>query len=254
MQPVWLKHVSQFTKQNSPAILSGIAVAGVIGTAVLAVRATPKAIKRLKDKEEEGNPAILKTEVIEATWSFYVPAALTGAATIACIIGATKIGAKRNAALLAAYTLVDQGFREYREHVLEEVGETKEQKIRDKIMTDRMEKDPYKDNQVIMLAGGDHLCFESISGRYFRSDIELIRRAENEFNQIMLTGSVGHSSLNDWWDLLGLEPTALGDELGWSIDHLLKIRFTSHLNACTSEPALAIDYQDLPTKDYSKNF
>ena len=137
MQPVWLKTISQFTKDNSPAILSGIAVAGVIGTAILAVRATPKAIKRLEEKKEEGNPAILKTEVLEATWPYFVPAALTGAATIACIIGATKIGAKRNAALLAAYTLVDQGFREYKDHVLEEIGEAKEQKIHDKVMTDR---------------------------------------------------------------------------------------------------------------------
>ena len=70
MQPVWLKTISQFTKDNSPAILSGIAVAGVIGTAILAVRATPKAIKRLEEKKEEGNPAILKTEVLEATWPY----------------------------------------------------------------------------------------------------------------------------------------------------------------------------------------
>jgi hypothetical protein len=254
MRAQWLNSISQFTRQNSPAILSGLAVAGVVGTVVLAVRATPRAMRRLEENKTEGNPAILKTEVISSCWTYYIPAGLTGAATIACIIGAGKIGAKRNAALVAAYTLADQGFREYKDHVLEEIGEAKERKIHDKMMTDRMEKNPPQEGQIIMLPGGEHLVFESVSGRYFRSDIEKIRRAENEFNQGMLTGNVGHSSLNNWWDFLGLEPTPLGDELGWSIDRMLSLSFTSHLSQATGEPCLAIGYQTLPFHEYAKSF
>jgi Family of unknown function (DUF6353) len=264
MQSTWLRSVSQFTKQNSPAILSGIAVAGVIGTAVLAVKATPKAMERIEEgkfykladdpEADKKGPFITNVEIVKATWKFYLPAALSGAATIACIVGANTIGARRNAALVAAYALADQTFREYKEHVLEEIGELKERKIHDKMMADHMEKNPPKDGQIIMLPGGDHLIFESISGRYFRSDIEKVRRAENEFNQNILTGNVGYASLNDWWDLLGLEPTPMGDELGWNFERMLVLRFTSHLNACTSEPCLAIGYQDLPTKEYSKTF
>jgi Family of unknown function (DUF6353) len=249
MKARWLRHLGQFTSQNSPVILSGIAVGGVIATAVLAVKATPKAMKSLEKLEGE-NPSTL--EKAEKVWKFYVPAGLSGAATIACIIGANTIGMKRNAALVAAYTLVDSTFREYKDHVIAEIGDQKERKIHDKIMTDRLENNPPDSTQVIVVSGGDQLCYDSLTGRYFKSDIEKIRRAENEINRRILNDM--YAAQNEFYDLVGLPYTTIGDELGWNIDCMVDLRFTSHLREDTGEPCLAIGYNRLPIKDYGKVF
>jgi uncharacterized protein DUF6353 len=250
MQAKWLNNLGQFTKQNSPTILSAIAVGGVIATAVLAVRATPKAVKRIQELGDDGELEVKKTEAVKATWTLYIPAGLSGMATIACIIGANQIGIRRNAALLAAYTLVDSTFREYKDKVVEQIGKEKEARVGDAIMEDRISKDPNA-KEVIIIAGKDQLCYESLTGRYFRGDIEDIRRAENEINRKIVTSDM-YASQNDFYDEIGLPHVGIGDELGWSIDNPIKVIFSSHLNECTGEPALAIRYEKPPRRGYAE--
>lgn len=251
MYPSWLTSIGRTTKQHSPVILSVAASAGVIATTILAVRATPKAmgsigaLKRLESEEQETT----KQEIVKATWKFYVPAGLCGAATIACIIGAQKIGAKQNAALLAAYTLADRSFKEYKDAVLEEIGENKERKIRDAVAINQMENNPNR--EVIILEGSDVLCYETATGRYFRGNHEDIRRAANEVDSRVLHDM--YASLNEFFLLIGLDQCALGDELGWNIDRRPEVIFTSHLSP-NGDPCLAISYKDLPVRDYGKVF
>ena len=246
MNTAWVNQITRLAKDNAPTILSAVAVAGVAATAVLAVKATPKASKRLKELEAEGNPAITKREIVEATWKFYVPAVLSGAGTIACIVGANQIGLRQKAALAAAAAMFEQGLREYKDKVVEVIGEKKEQEVHDKIMQDRIDKNP-PDKQVVILAGGDQLCLESLSGRYFRSDHETIRRIQNDLNAEIM--QQGYIALNDVWESLGLEQTPIGNELGWNIDHQIEFRFSSHLTP-NSEPCLAVGYGTLPFVKY----
>ncbi len=247
MDTTWLTNVGKYIQQNSPTILSGVAVGGVITTAVLAVKATPKALVRIDNLEQDHDAT--KAEVVRATWKFYIPAGLAGAATIGCIIGANTIGSKRNAALLAAYSLVDQTFREYKDQVFKQLGEAKERKIHDAAVIERMEKNPPKDGQVLVFGGGDQLCFDTLTGRYWRSDIEQIRRAENEVNHRILADM--YCSQNEFYELIGLEPVLVGDELGWNIDHRMELIFTSHLNP-EGVPCLAVGYKQLPFREYGK--
>jgi Family of unknown function (DUF6353) len=250
MQAKWLNNLGQFTKQNSPTILSAIAVGGVIATAVLAVRATPKAVKRIQALGDGGELEVKKTEIVKETWPLYIPAGLSGMATIACIIGANQIGIRRNAALLAAYTLVDSTFREYKDKVVEQIGKEKEARVGDAIMEDRIRQDPNA-KEVIIIAGKDQLCYESLTGRYFRGDIEDIRRAENEINRKIVTSDM-YASQNDFYDEIGLPHVDIGDELGWSIDNPIRVIFSSHLNECTGEPALAVRYEKPPRRGYAE--
>jgi hypothetical protein len=260
--PRWLDILGRTLKDNSPAILSGVAIAGVIGTAVLAVKATPKAMEVLaqaKDDKEykraseaqesimvEGEPLTIK-EAVLATWHLYIPAGLSGIATIACIIGANAIGARRTAAVAAAYTLVDSSFREYKDKVLEEIGASKARKVDDEIQKDRLDRNP--PTQVIFTGLGEQLCYDSLTGRYFKSDIEAIRKAQNEVNATVLRDM--YAPHNDFYTLLGLGSTVVGEELGWNIDNLMELVFTSHLSEC-NQPALAIGYAKLPVRDYHK--
>jgi Family of unknown function (DUF6353) len=249
MNDNWLTNLGRLTKQHSPAILSGIAVGGVIVTAILAARAAPEAQKKLEELEPH-QPSNL--EKAEAVWPYYVPAALSGAATVACIIWSNKIDARRYAALGAAYTIVDQGFREYKDHVLAEIGESKERKIRDQVAVDKMKANPADNKQVIVTGGGEQLCYDDLTGRYFRSDIEAIRRACNEINATVIKDMyVPH---NDFYALIGLPDVRIGEELGWNLDHLMELIFTSHLREEDGVPCLAIQYKDLPIAQYGKVF
>ena len=244
--------------KHSPEILVGIGVTGLLTTTVLAVKATPKALQLLEEErdrreEESENGAIdpLKPiEVVKVAWKPYVPAAVTAVVSTACIIGASSVNAKRNAALATAYTLSETALKEYKSKVVETIGEKKEQVVRDAIAKDKIEKDPVKSHEVIITEKGNTLCYDAISGRYFRSDIEKIRKAENELNRRMLDEM--YISLNEWYYEIGLKPTNVGDELGWNIkDGLMDISFSSQLTE-DGEPCLVVDYHIAPRYDFTK--
>lgn len=264
MTPKWMRLTGKTVNDNSTTILSGLAVAGVVATVALAVRATPGAMKNmtLTKKEKyygrEETPAdgtnydseeLAPIEIVQAVWRDYLPAVATGAATVACIIGANHIGARRQAALMGAYSLVDTAFREYKDEVFAQLGKNKEQKIIDAVAARQIDEHPVTDAQVIITAGGDQLCYDTITGRYFHSDIEAIRRAENEIKRRILTDM--YAPHNEFYELLGLEAVTAGDELGWNIENVIELVFTSHL-ATDGRPCLAVGYVRFPRVDYGK--
>lgn len=260
--PVWLRRFGQTLKDNSPSILSAVAAAGVVGTAILAIKATPLALEALREarndkvvepvtiNNHEDTQELTVKEVVAATWRIYIPTVIVGAATCACIFGSSSISNRKNAAMLGAYTLVDTAFREYKDKVIEQIGAPKEDKVRDAVAAERIENNPVSAATVIVTGSGDQLCHDAVSGRYFRSDIEKIRKAENEFNSQVLGGDMW-GSLNDFYTLLGLEHLAIGEVLGWNTLKLLDIKYSSHLTD-NGVPCLAIDYRTLPFTDYSK--
>lgn len=235
------KDASILAKKHSPEILTGIGVAGMIATTVMAVKATPKAILLVNEKEVDlGVEKLEPVEVVKATWKCYIPAAITGVASIACIIGASSVNMRRNAALATAYTISETALKEYKGKVLETIGEKKEQSIRDAIAKDRIEKNPVTNSEVIVTKHGDTLCYDSLSGRYFKSDIEKMRRVENEANKVLL--NEGFVSLNDFYDLLGLDYIKIGDDLGWDFEKgLISIQFSSQL-ASDGTPCIVLEF------------
>lgn len=266
--PRWLHVITKTLSDNAPTILSGIAVAGVVGTVVLAAKATPKAVDNIREESLAKHPVLLKEngkvvsyeniwlpeeltvrQVVACTWRCYIPTAIAGTATIACIIGGNAIGLRQQAAVLGAYTLVDGAFREYKDKVHEIISAPKARSIDDEIAKDHLEKNPPVDKQVIITGLGEQLCYDSLTGRYFKSDIEAIRKAANEINAKVL--SEMYAPQDDFYELLGLGPTTIGQELGWTIDVRLDLVFTSHLSQA-GEPCLAIGYAKLPVYNYDK--
>ena len=93
--------------KHSPEILTGIGIAGMFTTVVLAVRATPKALDLISREEYEQKRDLTPMETVKVAWKPYIPAAITGTLSTACLIGANSVNLKRNAALAAAYALSD---------------------------------------------------------------------------------------------------------------------------------------------------
>lgn len=246
------KDVKRFVSARSPEILTGIGIAGMITTTVLAVKATPKAMSLIEDKKnEEWADELSPLDVVKVAWKPYIPAIVTGAVSVACIVGASSVNAKRNAALATAYKLSETALTEYREKVVETIGEKKEQIVRDKVAEERVKKNPVSKNEVIVTGNGKTLCFDPISGRYFMSSIEAIKRAENELNKQLIHDIFGYVSLNDFYDELGLDRTIIGNDLGWNTDQLIDVSFSSQLND-NGEPSVVLDFLSTPKYGYDK--
>ena len=113
-------------KKHSPEILTGIGIAGMITTTVMAVRATPKALILIEEKKDELEvDELTPKETIQAAWTCYIPAAAIGTVSVACLIGASSVNMRRRAALATAYTLSESALKEYQEKVVETIGEKK---------------------------------------------------------------------------------------------------------------------------------
>jgi hypothetical protein len=235
----------------SPEILTGLGIAGMVTTVIMAVKATPRALEKIENKKDEVNDDNLRPlELIQATWKCYIPAAVTGALSIGCFIGAQSVNVRRQAALATAYTLSESALREYQAKVVETIGEKKEQAVRDSIDKDKVDKNPISDREILITEKGNTLCYDSLSGRYFKSDIDKIRRAENEMNRRMISDM--YISLNDFYDEIGLKGTKTGSELGWNIDKgFVELRFSSQL-AEDGTPCLVLNYTLSPRSDYMR--
>ena len=107
--------------EKSPEILIGFGLAGMLTSTVLAVKATPKALDILEQEDRE----LSKIDKVKLTWKCYAPAAVGYCASAACIIGAQSVNAKRNAVLAGAYKLSETALLEYRDKVVDILGEEK---------------------------------------------------------------------------------------------------------------------------------
>ena len=249
------QNVKMTMSKHGPEILTGLGIAGMITTTILAVRATPKALDLIAEAEdkklESGNSEELtKSEVVKAAWKPYVPAAITGITSIACLIGASSASAKRNAALMTAYNLSATALSEYKEKVVETIGEKKEREVRNKVAEERISKEPVNKSAIIVSSNGATRCFDTITKRRFMSDIENIKRIVNELNRRMVNGE-DYISLNEFYYALGLDGSSIGDELGWNVTRgLIELDFSAQLDT-DGVPCIVIDYSVVPKRGYN---
>lgn len=244
-----IKNIQTSIKKHSPEILTGLGIAGMITTTVMAVQATPKALILIEEKKEELEAAELNPiETIQATWPCYIPAAFTGIVSVFCLIGAGSVNMRRRTALATAYTLSESALKEYQEKVVESIGEKKEQSIRDAVAKDKIEQNPVSNREVVIVERGNTLCFDTVSGRYFKSDIDKIKKAVIELN-LRLRDEM-YISLNEFYYEIGLNGTSLGDMLGWNIDQgYIDVSYSSQLTD-DETPCLVIEYHIAPRYDF----
>lgn len=261
-----IKSATDVLGKRSPEILTGLGIAGMITATVFAVKATPKAIALIEDEKarrigeatveeakewsEAGGIKIAPIDYVKLTWKPYAPAVITGAVSIACLIGATSVSTRRTATLAAAYKLSETALTEFKDKAVEVVGEKKVKEIKEQIVHDKIENNPVSRSEVIITDKGNTLCYDEMTDNYFRCDIDRIKSAVNNLNREMLNNM--YVSLNDFYDEIGRRRTKLGDELGWNIDRgYIEVEYSSHL-ADDGTPCLAISYLVEPRYDYTK--
>ena len=210
-----------FLKRHASTILTFAGGAGVITTAALAVKATPKALEKIDKAKEEKEEKLTKLEIVKAAGTTYIPAMLIGVGTLACIFGANVLNQRSQASLISAYALVDNSFKKYKKKLVELHGEETHQSVVDALAIEEAQ-----DVQVT----GSYLCgycdlgadadgepmlfYEEYSGRYFESTIEQVLQAEYHLNRNYILR--GYTVLNEFYDFLGIEQKDYGDKVGWT--------------------------------------
>lgn len=227
--------IERVVRSNSTTIFSALAISGVVTTAYLTGKASFKACHRLSSE----SPHMSKKETAELVWKFYIPAGVSGAATIACVIAAQKTGSRKTAAAQAAFSISERAFSEYRDKVIEQIGENKEQKIRDEIAQDHVTKNKPPSTEVLVTGPGNILCLEKYTGRYFSSDAETLKKAQNDLNAKLIAHNYAY--MDDFYYLIGLPQTSHSATVGWESDRMMELKFSTTLTP-DSRPCLVFDY------------
>lgn len=224
-----LNRVIKKTKMNSPEIMTALAAGGVIATAYLSAKGAFQASKTLNS---ENAPAadLTITEKAKIVWPEFVPAAVVGGTTIACVIGSHRVHTRRTAAAVAAYSLTERAFAEYKAKVEETLGKNKADKVQAAVVEEQMQTTyPHSQaKEIIMASGGDSLCCDLTTGRYFESDMQTLKAAANRVNERLLKER--WMSVKEFYHELDVYPNHHIDNLGWDLETgLMDLVFTPTL-------------------------
>lgn len=268
------RHLWTVTKnaavKNAPVIFTGVGIGGFVTTVVMACKATPKATIMLEEyrrKLAEENPDRAETtyadgepfmqiveltpiETVKAVAPAYWPSAAVGVLTITFFILANTVSSRRHAALLAAYELSENTLKEYQSKVIERYGQEEHKKIREEVAQKRLGVSPAS-SEVIISNDTDMLCQDEISGRYFYSSPEKLKKVENQLNAKLIKEN--YICVNDFYDEIGLQHTSVGYTLGWCMnayDKLLELEFIPSYTADDEKLCLVVKCNYEPTYDF----
>lgn len=230
-------------QKHSPVLLLGAGVVGVVGTVVLACRATLKVEEVLTEHQEMAkhiktfehvdyseddrvkDQAVLYTKTAMKLTKLYGPAVLIGALSIGCLTGSHVVLSRRNAGLTAAYAALEKGFNEYRKRVADEFGDEKEREFRYGAIsvTETNEKGERvtvrKANPTGALSIYAKLFDENSTSWNLEPMYNLAYlKCQQQFANDRLRAK-GHLFLNEVYDSLGLDRTPAGQVVGWVWDN-----------------------------------
>lgn len=218
-----INNVMKTLDYNSPSILVGIGIVGVVCTVVTACKATPKAMDILEKKKEEKrkageDPELKPAEKVKAVAKTYAPAVIIGGCSIVCFLQSNNIALKRNAALASLYTVAQNTIQTHQEKLVEAVGEKKATEINDEVAKEQR-KEVQIPSKYVDMEGP--LFFDIMSKRYFTcpNGVEEIWKAQNDFNYDLRTEiEMTANDFNGRYLPLHEEMKYAGDAVGWDIN------------------------------------
>jgi len=204
-----------YLKRSAPTILTIACSAGTIASVVMAIKATPKALTRIEEAEDEKGQPLTKFEIVNVAGPAYIPTALMGTSTIVCMFGLNVFNKKQQASLIGGYGLLRQSYQKYKDSSKEVYGDDAESRIlkhvaqKTYISSDGNSLyDPDSDD-----AGDSVLFYDEYSSRYFTSTLAAVLNAQYHVNRnLSLRSSV---SINEFYEFLGLDAVDSGEDFGW---------------------------------------
>lgn len=240
-----------YLSKNSPTILMGLSLAGVISTAFLTHKAAQRAQTDFLNYEIQGPVSELTIkEKTKLVWRHYVPPVLSCGATLAFIVAGNSVHNKRQAALITAVSLGETAFQEYREQITETLGKGKEQKARDELIQKKVTKADEAgkfDGFVLKPDTQDQYVWDSYSSRPLVSSVEKLNKAANELARDCINHD--YVTLNQFYSAIGIEGIEPGEDLGWSNSNPIELDLTNAV-VRDGKGLIAINFVDNPTADF----
>lgn len=241
-------------QKHSPEILLVTGIVGVVGSAVMACRATTKVNDILEDTKHQvdtinevaENPemsekyssedrdkdlTIVYTQTAVKFAKLYGPSIILGATSIACILAGHNIIKKRYVGLSAAYATLDKGFKEYRRRVVDRFGEEVDYELRHNVKAQEIEE------KVVDEEGNETTVTKTVNAadpngisdyaRFFddgclgwekdaEHNLYVVKAQQARANDILK--SRGHLFLNEVYEMFGIPHTKAGQVVGWIYD------------------------------------
>lgn len=226
-------------QKASPEILLVAGIAGMVGSTVLACRATLKMEEVVDEAKEKLDMAktLVHDEYSESDRQrdialiyfqsgvkivkMYAPAIIVGGISIYYLTSSHRILTRRNVALTAAYGALEKGFNEYRARVVDKYGEEEDRNLRYGSQQVQITDPETKKKKTVTRVGPDD---PSIYARFFDTHSSSWNK-EPEYNLIFLKcqqnwandllRSRGHVFLNEVYDMLGIPRSKAGAVVGW---------------------------------------
>ena len=269
------KTIGLFLKQHAPQILSVLGCAGVVGTAVVAVRQDRKARQTIQNIETELIKNTLTPDNAE-DWRVskddkrtiyikeHIPTALMSVTTMFCIIGSGYLSKQTQVGMIAAYGLLNESFGDYRRKNIELYGAENHKKILESLAIERSKpmdlycqgafSCPSLNAVAIARDYPKELFYDEFSKRYFESTLPAVLEAQYHLNRNIALGTP--VLLNEYYGFLGLEDTIPGNELGWYMcDDYMWVDFNNeerYLEDGTRYIAIQMEYE--PTTDWQQEW
>lgn len=239
----FVEGVFNFADEHQREIFLGVQIVGTVTTAVLCWKASPKAKEILEkhklnmaeidsefencenypEAEYKENKRKETVDTIKDMVPVVLPPVTMGAMTIACALGGYKASTRQIAALSAAYTLSEKALSEYKDKALELIGPKKFSEVEENVAKKRLADNPPSEQNTIINTGRGTVKFlDPVSGRFFYSRPDDVRRAVNAINNE--TNVDGYFvKLNEFYDELSLPPIDLGNMVGFQAGKLIDI-------------------------------
>lgn len=241
--------ITSFLSRHAVSVLAGLATVGVAATAVEAARAHVKAQEIRYPRGETRREDIVNA--VKARWRCYIRPVAVGTVTIACIIGAARVGVVRTATAMAALAASKGELADIRDAVatLDEEPRLKVEKALAERRVERVHRER-KPVEIPVAPEGQHIWLEAYTGRYFTASRAMVDRAVNECNNEIVHGD--SVSLNQLLEKLGLDETDAGEHLGWGIlGRLIEISVTPHFTP-DGTPCAVMSFVNMPDPDWYK--
>lgn len=229
---------------SSPKLLFVGGVVGMVGSTVLACRATLKLeevveetrleldkaksvrethAEKYSDSDLQKDTAIIFVRGGLAIGKLYGPAILLGSVSIAALTKSHNLLQERNAALAAAYAAVDKAFNQYRARVIEKHGPEEDDYLRYGSEEVEVTDEKGQVTTVTRVNSGEMPSmyarfFDQLSSSWSKEpeyNLVFLRCQQNYANDLLR--SRGHIFLNEVYDMLGIERTKAGQVVGWIV-------------------------------------
>lgn len=242
-------------KKHSPEILVTVGVIGTVASAVMACKATLKVNDVVDEAKEtidtihdcvgknlhtsdgeEYTQEVANKDLtivyVQTGWKLvklYGPAIALGVASIGCMVGSNKILRKRNVALGAAFKAVDTSFKEYRGRLIDKFGKdldrelrfgTKAQTVEETVVDENGNETTVTKTVEVPDPNATHSIYSAI---FYEGSLGWTKNAE--LNKVFLLRQQNYANdklrlngvltLNEVYDMLGIQKTAFGQIAGW---------------------------------------